>query len=494
MLKSLSFAVLIAAATSDPHAAGRDRYQQMLEHRERQLQAGKHGNDAGSSYGGGGNVPPPPYGAGGSSSVGSDGLDGTGGDGPDSTPSGQNNNGVQTVDGGYNGGTNEGGTHGGGSRPSNPAKILNTPLTGDYQIRFNKITILDGSGDTGITLPLRVQQFPLSGNLLTKFKERTNCPSVVGLDDYEVMLDVMKLITTGHGMNGFPTHATSDTSSVFWSMFEEVCLMQVARMTNGEADGSTIGMPLPDTWAGYTLDMIAEAVHDEYPNYHQSNNLASMLSKGGVSIDNEVIPRRSLKQFLRGPVMMADMNTWATGIVGPHSFAAKYAVGRARPEEIFWAIYTEEIPASDLPTGARTAYEQLKRLLSAGSYGSIASATLFTAYEEGSPQHPSWPAMHSAASQTSFWLSVVLDLTPSQLCQARLIDYAVAYARTVAGVHYPDDNIDGLNLGQAVLIDVLPDHLHLQYGADKETVKAKIEGVKYDWNDFDPADPCPFDN
>eukprot|EP00592_Proboscia_alata_P015867 CAMPEP_0194397526 /NCGR_PEP_ID=MMETSP0174-20130528/125594_1 /TAXON_ID=216777 /ORGANISM="Proboscia alata, Strain PI-D3" /LENGTH=234 /DNA_ID=CAMNT_0039193715 /DNA_START=153 /DNA_END=853 /DNA_ORIENTATION=+ len=234
MLKSLSFAVLIAAATSDPHAAGRDRYQQTLEHRERQLQAGSR-ND-GSSYGGGGNVPPPPYGAGGSSSVGSDGLDGTGGDGPDSTPSGQNNNGVQTVDGGYNGGTNEGGTHGGGSRPnntkkygvqtvdggynggtneggthgggsrpSNPAKILNTPLTGDYQIRFNKITILDGSGDTGITLPLRVQQFPLSGNLLTKFKERTNCPSVVGLDDYEVMLDVMKLITTGHGMNGFPT-------------------------------------------------------------------------------------------------------------------------------------------------------------------------------------------------------------------------------------------------------------------------------------------------
>jgi len=49
-------------------------------------------------------------------------------------------------------------------------------------------------------------------------------------------------------------------------------------------------------------------------------------------IDNEIIPQRSAFQFLRGPVMIADMNTWGTSIVGPHSFSAKFAVGRARPE------------------------------------------------------------------------------------------------------------------------------------------------------------------
>ena len=65
----------------------------------------------------------------------------------------------------------------------------------------------------------------------------------------------------------------------------------------------------------------------------------------------------------------------------------------------------------------------------------------FTAYAEGSPDHPSWPAMHSAGASASLWIAVVADLTPEQLCQARRLDYAIAFARTVAGVHYPDDNI-----------------------------------------------------
>lgn len=60
-----------------------------------------------------------------------------------------------------------------------------------------------------------------------------------------------------------------------------------------------------------------------------------MLARGqgvGYSVDNNIIPQRSVYQFLRGPVMIADMNTWGTTVVGPHSFAAKFAVGRARPE------------------------------------------------------------------------------------------------------------------------------------------------------------------
>lgn len=229
----------------------------------------------------------------------------------------------------------------------------------------------------------------------------------------------------------------------------------------------------------------------QYPNYEQSRNLADMLSKGGVTVDNDVIPRRSNAQFLRGPIMLADMNTWATGLIGPHSFAAKYAFGRARPEEVFWSIYNDNTPPFlDLPPTVQAAYQSV---VDSFVGEPILSAPEFTAYPEGSPAHPSWPAMHSAASQTSFWLSVVLDLTPHQLCQARLVDYAVAYARTVAGVHYPDDNIDGLNLGQAVLIRLLPDYLVEKYGSDRSVVRAKVEAMKYDWNYFDPADPCPYD-
>ena len=56
----------------------------------------------------------------------------------------------------------------------------------------------------------------------------------------------------------------------------------------------------------------------------------------------------------------------------------------------------------------------------------------FTAYEEGCPKHPSWPAMHAASGSCSLWMVVTMDLNDEQLCQARLTDYAIAYSRTIA--------------------------------------------------------------
>ena len=116
--------------------------------------------------------------------------------------------------------------------------------------------------------------------------------------------------------------------------------------------------------------------------------------------------------------------------------------------------------------------------------------TDFTAYPEGSPGHPSWPAMHAAASGLSFWLSVVLNITPMQHCQAKLTDYAVAWGRTVAGVHYEDDNIAGLDMGQEIVARLLPDHLAEMYGADREVVQLKIDAMRFSWRDFNPKDPC----
>ena len=186
--------------------------------------------------------------------------------------------------------------------------------------------------------------------------------------------------------------------------------------------------------------------------------------------------------------MLAHFNTWALATIGPHSFLAKYAVGRSRPEEIAFAISEGDISFQDLPNSVRDAMNDILNRFG----GNLPNATSFTAYTEGSPRHPSWPAMHSAASQTSFWMSVVLDMTPDQLCQARLVDWGVAYARTVAGVHYPDDNIDGLNLGQEIIASLLPDYLEFKYDADVDVVEAKVEQMRYDWSTFDPSDPCPY--
>ena len=113
------------------------------------------------------------------------------------------------------------------------------------------------------------------------------------------------------------------------------------------------------------------------------------------------------------------------------------------------------------------------------------SAVEFTAYPEGSPSHPSWPAMHSAASSSSLWLAVVADLTPEQLHQARLVDYAAAYGRTVAGVHYHDDNLMGLKLGQQLVEDFLPTYLEQNFGTNPARVERKIEKIRRNLDDWD---------
>ena len=55
----------------------------------------------------------------------------------------------------------------------------------------------------------------------------------------------------------------------------------------------------------------------------------------------------------------------------------------------------------------------------------MSGPTACTAYLEGSPTHPSWPAMHSAASTSAMWLGVVMNLTDRQWCETKKMDWAV---------------------------------------------------------------------
>jgi membrane-associated phospholipid phosphatase len=155
----------------------------------------------------------------------------------------------------------------------------------------------------------------------------------------------------------------------------------------------------------------------------------------------------------------------------------KWSVGRPRPEEIAMQIENDIITEADgVPGDVVTAVKAM----------GLTRAEDFTHYDEGCPLHPSWPAMHSASSASSLWLAVVADLTADQYCQALRTDYAVAFARTVAGVHYTTDNIAGLNLGQKVLANKLADHLSERYGADPQVLQQKVDSLIFDWNTFDP--------
>ena len=61
-------------------------------------------------------------------------------------------------------------------------------------------------------------------------------------------------------------------------------------------------------------------------------------------------------------------------------------------------------------------------------------------------------------------MAIAFDLTDEQLYQTKVVDYAVAMARTAAGVHYEMDNLAGLTLGQELVARVLPDYLAQTYG------------------------------
>lgn len=70
------------------------------------------------------------------------------------------------------------------------------------------------------------------------------------------------------------------------------------------------------------------------------------------------------------------MNAWTMSVVGPHSFTAKWYAGRARPEEVIWAIKKGKIE-DGVPNDIRRDVQQMR----------IESAREFTAYREGAPRY-----------------------------------------------------------------------------------------------------------
>jgi len=274
----------------------------------------------------------------------------------------------------------------------------------------------------------------------------------------------------GTMVGGLPTHAPQKD---FWPEFNQVVDMQLLRRNNSDklATEAISWFPLPQLWKSFTVNEVAEAVRADFPGNWHVKLIMQFLKSGGLVIDNGIIPKRSTEQFLHRQVMLADLNTWAVSLTGPTNFAAKYYAGRARPEEIAWQLTNEEYISSHVPFDLSL---KLKKM-------NLTKMEEFTAYEEGSPIHPSWPAMHSAASAISLWLPVVARLKATQREEAKRMDLAISMARTVAGVHYVSDNVAGLKMGQEIIAGELPRYLAERYGADPLKVKRCIERLRFDW-------------
>ena len=352
-------------------------------------------------------------------------------------------------------------------------------------VRFNKFNVV-GSSDDGFT-PLLKYDYPISKNGnddVWKFlKDETDAASVVNVKkDFEVIYDVKDLIDK---VGGEPQHPNNDNTSSYWEELREVIEMRGKEDKNPASTELSKQMQLPLRWENYTVYDVAEAVHDEYPGLHQAEFLEDLVVQrkyGEIEFDNKALSKRSGTRFLRGIVALADLHTWSVGVVAPHNFGAKWYAGRARPEEVAFKIYKSEIAEDYVPADI---FDSIKNMP-----WPLDKATDFTQYPEGSPMHPSWPAMHSAASNISFWLQVIMKLTPKQLCEAKKVDYAVAYARTVAGVHFPNDNLAGLNMGQEIVSRALPEHLDTKYDSNKNYVREQVFKKRFDWKDYDELEDC----
>jgi hypothetical protein len=345
-------------------------------------------------------------------------------------------------------------------------------------VRFNKFPPLPGHRDfakgthSGL-FPLLPKDYPVSGTTARILSRETIADSVVVEGDYSLLgesaADYLKFLDAPL----YPSSNPNNPNYTFWKELEHVVDVQIDRRKNTTASKYN---RWADLWSTLTMSEIARAVQNEYPGSQQQALLFQWFRAGG-RMDRSIVPLRSEVDMVGRQSLISKVNTYVFAAVGPPTFLLKWDKGVPRPEEMAWLIasgqYTEAhgVPAS---------------LVQKINSMNLTNMTSFTAFLDGSPRHPSWPAMHAAGSQCSTWLSVIANLTAAQYCEFLRMDYSVAYARTVAGVHYPMDNYAGLNLGMEVVRRKLPALLKRDYGWDETAFVEKFDRLRFNWKDFDP--------
>jgi hypothetical protein len=179
----------------------------------------------------------------------------------------------------------------------------------DLLIRFSKIVFPDDASLYDLVLPLSPIDYPIRGVLADTLKRQSIAHSVITQDDFEV-----RNVSLSHyiqAIGGMPSFPSSNSSAEFWNEFTEVMDIRQDRLDGVNA---TDLMELPAIWSGYTLDQVADAVHDEYPASHHVELLKTFFGQG-LELDYNILPFRSQRDFIGLEVRMADLLTWAFSVV-----------------------------------------------------------------------------------------------------------------------------------------------------------------------------------
>jgi hypothetical protein len=254
-----------------------------------------------------------------------------------------------------------------GANPSKNHQPLNPEVTlDDLGVRFS-IMMPDH--------PMGPEDYPLSSAMARFLRTSTQAVSVVLPYDCDECPDnsMKELIES---LGGTPTHPSSDPHSPYWHELREVIRVQLYRRIG--ADPSTL-MPMPSIWEGQSIEEVAGNVHNEFPGIHHIKLMKELLAQG-ATFNRTAVPSPCNVDFLRGVVMLADMNGFAVRCVGSMNFATKWWVGRARPEEVVWMITTGQLTFEDgVPIDIIHDVQNMN----------LSKASDFTAFPEGCPVHPS---------------------------------------------------------------------------------------------------------
>lgn len=385
-------------------------------------------------------------------------------------------------------------------------------------LRFNKCPTFHGeenaknydnnlylNGVQKDVFPLVASEYnPLDPTKAIALKEKTLADSVVLGDDYQLReyrnTEIATYFEHDPITNAIIEPLYPGDGKDFWDQLRGVVKAQLLRydgianktvITRAGSDKASMLNRWPELWydrstsmlnpwgenmpdKNLTLALVAKSVAGEFSNYHQQTLLKHFASQNVQLAKDVGLTERSKRDFIGMAVRMGAINAWSLEAVGPVNFYLKWNYGVPRPEEVAWKISRdpEKARAENVPHDLIEAIKSMN----------LEKATDFTAYDEGSPTHPSFPAMHSAGSTCSLWIPAIYNLSAEQYLETLRMDYGVAYARTIAGVHYDQDNRAGLNAGQRIIREKFPDFLSKNYGCDDLLVERKVKLLSFDWN------------
>lgn len=211
--------------------------------------------------------------------------------------------------------------------------------------------------------------------------------------------------------------------------------------------------------SGYSGATLAETVHSDRPNQFclEALGWAFDLVKKGEAEFQPWVPRYGTAMFVDWALPMAEYLTAAVTMAAlREAFRHKWHCDQAmeieptaRPEEQFWHYIEGNLDAPDwFKDSAVWDMPFFQR--------EFTRAEDFTAFPEGSPDHPSNMAGHATLAGACEVPRAFVKLQPNHLDDLRRFQWNGAHGRSWARVHARNDNVRGLELGPRIAQIVIP--------------------------------------